>query len=62
VSLVGHIVPPAVTSLSLKQRLILYCLLVEGITQEETIHITGCTEWDVDRSLRDGLRAVENYD
>jgi hypothetical protein len=58
VALIGHGVPPEVSKLSLKQRLVLYCLLVEGLTQEEIIQIMGCTEWDVDRSLRDGLRAV----
>lgn len=58
VALIGQSVPPTVASLSLKQRLALYCLLVEGLTQNDTIRIMGCTEWDIDRSLRDGLRAV----
>jgi hypothetical protein len=58
VALIGQSVPKEIATLSLKQRLILYSLLVEGITQEETIQIMGCTEWDIDRSLRDGLRAV----
>lgn len=58
VALMGQSVPPQIAALSLKARLILYCLLVEGITQEETIQIMGCTEWDIERSLRDGLRAV----
>ena len=58
VALIGQSVPPSVAALSLKARLCLYCLLVEGCTQEETIQIMGCTEWDIERSLRDGLRAV----
>ena len=59
VALIGQSVPGRVARLSLKHRLILYCVLVEGITQDETIQIMGCTEWDIERSLRDGLRAVE---
>ena len=61
VALLGQSVPRRVARLSLKQRLILYTLLVEGITQDETIQIMGCTEWDIERSLRDGLRAVNHY-
>lgn len=61
VALIGQSVPSNVARLSLKQRLALYCLLVEGITQEETIQIMGCTEWDIERSLRDGLRVVEKH-
>ncbi len=58
VALVGQSVPPQVAALSLKARLILYCLLVEGCSQDETCQIMRCTEWDIERSLRDGLRAV----
>ena len=58
VALIGQSVPRRVARLSLKHRLILYCLLVDGRTQDETIQIMGCTEWDIERSLRDGLRAV----
>ena len=58
VALIGQSVPPSIARLSLKQRLILHVLLVEGITQDEAIQIMGCTEWDIERSLRDGLRAV----
>jgi hypothetical protein len=58
VALLGQHVSPEVAKLSLKQRLVMYCLLVEGLTQQETIQIMGCTEWDIDRSLRDGLRVV----
>lgn len=58
VCLIGQSVPPSVATLSLKARLALYCLLVQGCAQDETIQIMGCTEWDIERSLRDGLRAV----
>jgi hypothetical protein len=58
VCLLGQSVPPQVATLSLRTRMIIYCLVVEGCTQDETIRIMGCTEWDIDRSLRDGLRAV----
>lgn len=58
VALIGQSVPRQVANLSLKHRLILYCLLVDERTQDETIEIMGCTRWDVERSLRDGLRAV----
>jgi hypothetical protein len=58
VALIGQSVPSKIARLSLKQRLALYCLLVEGCSQEETIQTMGCTEWDVERSLRDGLRAI----
>jgi hypothetical protein len=58
VCLIGQSVPRRVARLSLKHRLILYCLLVDGRTQDETIQIMGCTGWDIERSLRDGLRAV----
>lgn len=58
VALIGQSVPRQIARLSLKQRLIVYCLTVEGGTQQETIQIMGCTEWDIERSLPDGLRAV----
>ena len=58
VALIGQSVPPHVSALSLRTRLTLYCLLVEGCTQNETRQIIGCTEGEIDRSLRDGLRVV----
>jgi len=58
VCLIGQSVPPSVAALSLKARLTLYCLLVQNCTQDETRQIVGCTEGDIDRSLRDGLRAI----
>ncbi len=58
VALIGQSALREVTPLSLKARLIIYCLLVEGCTQDETRQIMGCTEGEIDRSLRDGLRAV----
>ena len=57
-ALIGQSVPPQVAALSLKARLCLYCLLVDGCSKDETRQIIGCTEGDIDRSLRDGLRAV----
>lgn len=61
VALLGQSVPKEVAALSLQARLALYCVLVEGCTQEETRRIMGCTVGDIERSLRDGLRAVENH-
>jgi hypothetical protein len=58
VALIGQNVPPSVAALSLQARLTLYCLLVQGCTQDETRQIMRCTDGEIDRSLRDGLRAV----
>ncbi len=58
VALIGQSVPPSVAALSLKARLALYCLLVDGCSKDETRQIIGCTEGEIDRSLRDGFRAV----
>jgi len=58
VCLIGQSVPPQVAALSLQARLALYCLLVEGCSKDETRQIIGLTEGEIDRSLRDGLRAV----
>jgi hypothetical protein len=58
VALIGQSAPPSVAALSLKARLCLYCLLVEGCSKDETRQIMGCTDGDIERSLRDGQRAV----
>jgi hypothetical protein len=60
VLLIGQSGRPVIVSLILKHRLALYCILVEGMTQEETIQVLDRTEWDTDCSLRDSLRAVEH--
>lgn len=46
VALIRQSVSSQVATLRLKARLIIYYLLVNGCTQDETIQIMGCTEWD----------------
>lgn len=59
VCLIGVSVPLEVANLlTLHQRLILYCLLVAHLTQEETCEILYCNKWDIDKAIRNGLKAI----
>lgn len=58
VALIGEGVPSTVATLSLKQRLLMYCLLVEGCDWQTTQGLLGCSQWFVRRAISDALERV----
>jgi hypothetical protein len=57
--LFGYIVPPELSTLSLKTRVAIYCLVVEGLQRREVQELLECSEWYVKRSIEQALEALE---
>jgi hypothetical protein len=51
-----------VTAMSLRDRLILYCLAVEGCSWKETQEVMRAREFDVRRALRRAIHGTEVYE
>jgi hypothetical protein len=56
--LFGYIVPPELSTLSLKTRVAIYCLVVEGLQRREVQELLECSEWYVKQAINQGLVAV----
>jgi hypothetical protein len=59
VALIGEGVTKRVAALSLRDRLILYCLAVEGCSWKQTQEAMRAREFDVRRALRRAMRVME---
>jgi hypothetical protein len=59
VTLIGHSVPATLAQLTLRSRLILYCVLVEGLTYRHTAEALKGTKWEVEHAIHQALATLE---
>jgi hypothetical protein len=58
VCLVGEAIPPQLGHLSLRQKAILYSLLVEYLDWDGARELVGCTSWEIRIAVREGMSNV----
>lgn len=58
VCLVGEAVPPRMTTLSLRDRILLYLLLVEEVDWKQAQELTGCTEHGVRSAIKHAMEQI----
>ncbi len=57
--LIGECVPTKLRDLSLRERLVLYMLVVEEMQWSEIQDLLHCTEWSIRESIKKTFRYVE---
>ena len=61
VCLFGEAVPPRMASLPLRDRLILYLLLVEEVDWKQAQELTGCTEHGVRSAIKHAMEQIGHH-
>ncbi len=58
VCLFGEGVPPQLAMLPLRDRIVIYCLVVEELDWKATQELLGCTQWPIRTALKEALKGV----
>ncbi len=58
VCLFGEGVPPQLAMLPLRDRIVIYCLVVEELDWKATQELLGCTQWPIRMALKEALKGV----
>ncbi len=58
--LFGEAVPPKCAALTYKQKALVYCILVEQLTRQETSQLLGATNWSICAALHEAEALLTN--
>lgn len=59
--LLGAMVPIELKDLSLKERLILYLLIVQESTYEEVQELLGCSDWSIRQAIKKAMKELTTH-